>query len=114
MTGTGNSYKIAKWFLESSDAVNSEIYQIKENQSDICLNGSDLVVLSYPTHGFTAPWLMMKHIFRLPKGNAVHAVVLPTRAGTRMFGWSLPGMEGTAGYLIATLLWYRGYTVQGH
>jgi len=113
MTGTGNSYKVAKWFLESADAAKSELYQIRENQPNVHIGTSDLLVLSYPTHGFTAPWLMMKHIFRLPKGNAVHAVVLPTRAGTRMFGRSLPGMEGTAGYLIALLLWCRGYTVKG-
>lgn len=113
MTGTGNSYKVAKWFLESANAVRGDLYQIRENQSDIRIGNSDLLVFSYPTHGFTAPWLMMKHIFRLPKGNAVHAIVLPTRAGTRMFGWSLPGMEGTAGYLIALLLWCRGYTVKG-
>ena len=113
MTGTGNSYKVAKWFLESADTARSELYQIRENEPNIHIGNSDLLVLSYPTHGFTAPWLMMKHIFRLPKGNAVHAVVLPTRAGTRMFGWSLPGMEGTAGYLIALLLWCRGYTVKG-
>ncbi|HWR42201.1 EFR1 family ferrodoxin [Sporomusa sp.] len=66
-------------------------------------------MLSYPTHGFTAPWLMIKHIFRLPQSNGVHAVLLPTRAGTRMFGVSL----GTAGYLIALLLWLRGYKVKG-
>ena len=113
MTGTGNSYKVAKWFLESASTARSDLYQIKDNQSDVSIKNSDLLVFSYPTHGFTAPYLIMKHIFRLPKGNAVHAVVLPTRAGTRMFGWSLPGMEGTAGYLIALLLWCRGYTIKG-
>lgn len=93
ITGTGNSYKVAKWFLESADAASSELYQIKDNQSNIRIGTSDLLVFSYPTHGFTAPFLMIKHIFRLPKGNGVHAVVLPTRAGTRMLGWSLPGKE---------------------
>lgn len=113
MTGTGNSYLVAKWFLAAADKVKSELYQIKGNQSDISRIDSDLLVFSYPTHGFTAPWLMIKHIFRLPKGNGIHAVVLPTRAGTRMFGVSLPGMEGTAGYLIALLLRLRGYMVKG-
>jgi ferredoxin len=113
MTGTGNSYKVVKWFLETANVARSELCQIRDNQSDIHIRNSDLLVFSYPTHGFTAPWLMVKHIFRLPKVNAVHAVVLPMRAGTRMFGWSLPGMEGTAGYLVALLLWYRGYTVKG-
>jgi ferredoxin len=113
MTGTGNSYKVAKWFLEAIDPAAQAPYQVKENQAAISSLDSDLLLFCYPTHGFTAPWLMIKHIFRLPKGNKIHAVVLPTRAGTRIFGLTLPGMEGTAGYLIAILLLLRGYTVRG-
>jgi NAD-dependent dihydropyrimidine dehydrogenase PreA subunit len=113
MTGTGNSYMVSKWFLESVAKVKSELQQVRENHSGIGIGNSDLLVFSYPTHGFTAPWLMLKQIFRLPAGNGVHAVVLPTRAGTRMLGVLLPGMEGTAGYLIALLLWVRGYRVKG-
>ncbi len=113
MTGTGNSYKVAKWFLEATDKIATELHQIREAPTDICIDNSTLLVFSYPTHGFTAPWLMIKHIFRLPKGKGNHAVLLPTRAGTRIWGLSLPGMEGTAGYLIAFLLWVRGYKVKG-
>jgi len=113
MTGTGNSYKVAKWFLEAVGQEPPELYQIKENQSAISTLDSNLLVFSYPTHGFTAPWLVIKHIFRLPRGNGIHTVVLPTRAGTRILGVTLPGMEGTAGYLIAMLLLLRGYKVKG-
>lgn len=113
MTGTGNSYKVATWFLEAVGKVKTDLYQIKEISIDFTIGTSDLLVFSYPTHGFTAPWLMIKHVFRLPPGNGVHAVVLPTRAGTRVLGLSLPGMEGTAGYLIAALLWLRGYKIKG-
>lgn len=113
MTGTGNSYKVATWFLEAVGKIKTDLYQIKEMRIDFAIGTSDLLVFSYPTHGFTAPWLMIKHVFRLPPGNGVHAVVLPTRAGTRVLGLSLPGMEGTAGYLIAALLWLRGYRIKG-
>jgi ferredoxin len=113
MTGTGNSYQVAKWFLESVDKIPTELCQVREKQADIQIGAHDLLVFSYPTHGFTAPWLMIKHIFRLPQSNGVHAVLLPTRAGTRIFGVSLPGMEGTAGYLIALLLWLKGYQTRG-
>jgi ferredoxin len=113
MTGTGNSYKVAKWFIEAIDTAKISLCQITEKHIDIGLGNSDLVVFSYPTHGFTAPWLMIKHVFRLPKGNGIPVVVLPTRAGTSVFGCPLPGMEGTAGYLIAFLLWLRGYKVKG-
>lgn len=113
MTGTGNSYKVAKWFAESVAEIPARLHQVKEQQEPVTIGDNDLLVFSYPTHGFTAPWLMIKHILRLPKGNDAHAVVLPTRAGTRILGLSLPGMEGTAGYLIAVLLWFRGYKVRG-
>lgn len=112
MTGTGNSYKVAAWFAAAVGAKTAELRQIRENQGSIVTAGSDLLVFSYPTHGFTAPWLMIRHVFRLPRGRGVHAAVLPTRAGTRVRGVSLPGMEGTAGYLIALLLWLRGYKIR--
>lgn len=113
MSGTGNSYKVAKWFSESMDGIHAELHQIRARQETVTIGDNDLLVFSYPTHGFTAPWLMIKHTLQLPKGNGVHTVLLPTRAGTRILGLSLPGMEGTAGYLIAVLLWLRGYKVRG-
>lgn len=113
MSGTGNSYKVAKWFSESMEGIHTGLQQIREQQATVTIGDNDLLVFSYPTHGFTAPWLMIKYIFRLPEGNGVHVVLLPTRAGTRILGLSLPGMEGTAGYLIAGLLWLRGYKVRG-
>lgn len=113
MTGTGNSYKVANWFLRSVGNIKTELHQIKEKQAGFSFGKDNLLIFSYPTHGFTAPWLIIKHVFRLPKGNGTHAVVLPTRAGTRVLGVSLPGMEGTAGYLIALLLLLRGYKIKG-
>lgn len=113
MTGTGNSYKVAKWFLDGMNLKSSQLFQVRENQAAISYLDSDLLLFSYPTHGFTAPWLMLKTIFRLPKGNRIHTVVMPTRAGTRIFGVTLPGMEGTAGYLAALLLWAKGYAIKG-
>ncbi|XER11448.1 hypothetical protein SATMO3_16180 [Sporomusa aerivorans] len=112
MTGTGNSYKVAGWFLAAFSSARTVLRQVKENQPAGIPADTDLVIFSYPTHGFTAPWLMIKYIFRLPAGSGTHAVVLPTRAGTRILGYAFPGMEGTAGYLIALLLWLRGYKVK--
>ena len=113
MTGTGNSYLVAKWFLAAFADARTTLYQISEHRQDITTGEADLLVFSYPTHGFTAPWLVIKHVFRLPRGNGTHVVLLPTRAGTRLLKISLPGMEGTAGYLIALLLWLRSYKIRG-
>jgi NAD-dependent dihydropyrimidine dehydrogenase PreA subunit len=115
MTGTGNSYMVARWCAQVAETVglSSQLVQIKagKERTDIPLHS--LVVFTYPTHGFTAPWLMLKYIWHLPNGHKKHAIILPNRAGIRVRGISLPGLEGTAGYLIALLLWLKGYCVRG-
>lgn len=115
MTGTGNSYQIANWSAQiaGEKAIASEVHQVKSGEKCITISNHALAVFSYPTHGFTAPWLMMKYVWNLPKADKTHVLVLPSRAGLRMKGIFIPGLEGTAGYLIALLLWLRGYTVRG-
>lgn len=115
MTGTGNSFRVASWCAEAAAerGLSKELVQVKVSEGSRPFPPNSLSVFSYPTHGFTAPWLLMKFIWHLPRGEKGHAVVLPTRAGIRVKGVFVPGLEGTAGYLIAFLLWLRGYSVQG-
>lgn len=115
MTGTGNSCQVAHWISQTAGerAIPAEMHQIKSNAGSIPIPKQALIVVTYPTHGFTAPWLMINYVWHLPAGNQTHALVLPGRAGTRVKGVFIPGLEGTAGYLIALLLWLRGYAVRG-
>ena len=115
MTGTGNSYKVGSWFAEVANelGLTSNIQQIKLDKLCIDPDEQTLCVFSFPTHGFTAPWLVLKHMLCLPRGKGASAVAVPSRAGTRIQGMSLPGMEGTAGYLVACLLFLKGYKVKG-
>ena len=115
MTGTGNSYTVARWCARVAETtgIGSKLVQIKAGEKRGSVPPQSLAVFTYPTHGFTAPWLIMKYIWCLPNGRNLHAIVLPTRAGIRIKGAFFPGLEGTAGYLIAFLLWLRGYRVQG-
>ena len=115
MTGTGNSYRVAAWCAEIATeyGLSSEFFQIRDGEKGKQSAKGALNVFVFPTHGFTAPWLMLKYVWRLPKGEKRHAVVLPTRAGIRVKGVFIPGLEGTGGYLIALILWARGYSVQG-
>jgi NAD-dependent dihydropyrimidine dehydrogenase PreA subunit len=114
MTGTGNSYKVAQWCaLAAGDkALATELAQVTAGADSPAIPPNTLTVFTYPTHGFTAPWLMMKYVWRLPPGRKTHAIVLPSRAGIRIKGVFLPGLEGTAGYLIALLLWLKGYSAR--
>jgi Pyruvate/2-oxoacid:ferredoxin oxidoreductase delta subunit len=115
MTGTGNSYKVAAWSAETAkeNGLNSELHQVVAGKYNIPLEPQCLVVFTFPTHGFTAPWLMIKYALSLPRGAKTHVLILPSRAGIRVKGVFIPGLEGTAGYLIALLLWLKGFAVRG-
>lgn len=115
-TGTGNSYKVANWTTEvaAQAGIPFRIQRIKAAMKwDFSPKNRHLLMLSFPTHGFTAPWLIIKQVFRLPNGNGASAAIMPTRAGIRVRGVCFPGMEGTAGYLLALMLALKGYKVLG-
>lgn len=71
-----------------------------------------LLGLAFPTHGFTAPWRVIHFALKLPRRRGTHAFVTPTRAGIRIV-WFIPGLEGTAGYLIGLILLLKGYCLRG-
>jgi Pyruvate/2-oxoacid:ferredoxin oxidoreductase delta subunit len=66
-----------------------------------------------PTHGFTAPWHMIRFVSRLPRGRKTHAFCLATRAGLKVGGVFTPGISGTGTFVIALLLALKGYRVRG-
>lgn len=115
MTGTGNSYKVGMWFTEVAQqlGLQTKMHHVKTDPIYGVPDEQTLCVFTLPTHGFTAPWLIIKHILGLPSGRGASAVVLPSRAGIRIKGVSFPGLEGTAGYLLAVLLFFKGYKVRG-
>lgn len=111
-TGTGNSYRVASWFGEVFSTCGSAITLVPIEERDK-LKTADLIGLIFPTHGFTTPWQVIRFVLGLPQGHKTPAFVAVTRAGTRLFKRELPGMEGTAGYLMALLLFCKGYRVLG-
>ncbi|NLC06695.1 MAG: 4Fe-4S binding protein [Syntrophomonadaceae bacterium] len=115
-TGTGNSYRVASWMREIAVAQEIDTHVTSINSArpteEIEKGPENLLGLIFPTHGFTAPWYVIYFALRLPRRSKTHAFVTPTRAGTKIIGF-LPGMEGTAGYLIALILLLKGYTLQG-
>ena len=117
MSGTGNSYRVAKWLAERWEDAHgaATITPIEEppaasSSSDA---GTRTLILVTPTHGFTAPWHMLRFAFRLPQGNACPAYCVATRAGMRFGRWIPPGIAGSCALLLAFLLFLRGYRVRG-
>ncbi len=117
MSGTGNSFRAAAWMAERAKEKGADfrMYQVaKFSEGKEPAGGScDLLGMVFPTHAFTAPWLVIRHALRLPRGRGRHAFVVATRAGTRIASVPLPGLEGTAAYLVALILFFKGYGVRG-
>lgn len=117
MSGTGNSYRAATWMGETAreTGVETQILPVdkgsKVKSNDI--GSLALIGIVMPTHGFTAPWHVIRFVFRLPRSNGAHSFVVATRAGTKVGDFPFPGMEGTACYLIALILLMKGYKLLG-
>ncbi|MCE5249960.1 EFR1 family ferrodoxin [bacterium] len=116
-SGTGNSYRAATWIAEDLANDGAEASVIPLAQADpgeeIGNGPENLAGLAFPAHGFTAPWRVIRFGLRLPSRKGTHALIVVTRAGIKVGPVCLPGMEGTAGYLLALILALKGYSVRG-
>lgn len=114
-SGTGNSYRAAAWMAESARAQGMEASLIPLDAADPCreITPGALVGLVAPTHAFTAPWRMIWFALRLPRGRGMRAFSLCTRGGMKIGSHLIPGLEGTGPYLLALILWLKGYAVRG-
>jgi len=116
-TGTGNSYRVATWLVEAAREAGAAVtlrsigsaHPVKE----IGWGETALLGLVMPTHGFTAPWAMLRFALRLPRRRSTHGVIVATRAGGKIGPVFTPGIEGTATCLIALILALKGYRVRG-
>lgn len=117
MSGTGNTYRVALWMqrLAHDRGMATHLLQIGSGVNPLpnTAGQGNLLAMLMPTHGFTAPWPALSLAFRLPWGRGTPAFVVATRGGTQFWGYRIPGLEGTAGYLIALILAIRGYRVRG-
>ena len=116
-TGTGNSYRVAAWMADAArdEGVNVVLCAIESARPSHDLGTGEAVLLGLvmPTHGFTAPWAMLRFALRLPRRTRTHSLVVATRAGLKIGRVFTPGIEGTATYLIALILALKGYRVRG-
>jgi Pyruvate/2-oxoacid:ferredoxin oxidoreductase delta subunit len=117
LTGTGNSYRVAAWLAEAARdagaAVTVRPIEAAAPAQEVGVGEGALLVLTMPTHGFTAPWAMIRFALRLPRRKGTHAVAVAARAGLRMGRVFVPGFEGSGPYLLAFILALKGYRVRG-
>lgn len=117
MSGTGNSFRVAREFTEAAAARGATVTLTpmgpvnRPDQPEATTRR--LILLTIPTHGFTTPWLALWFALRLPFGQGAHAAIVATRGGTKFGPLFLPGLDGTAAYLLALLLALKGYRIRG-
>lgn len=113
-SGTGNSWHVAERIAESARKAGATTRVFTAGTPvDDSPSAARLIGLVGPTHGFTAPWPLVKAAIRTPNVRGADAFVLVTRGGMRVAGRSLAGFEGTAAYIPAAILAMRGARVRG-
>ncbi len=114
-TGTGNSFRAACWMAETSceQGAEAQVISIEDAQPQRELRAGQLVGLFCPTHGFTAPWAMIRFALTLPKCEGLDAFVVLTRAGVLVGKRLIQGLEGSGAYLLSLILMLKGYRVRG-
>ena len=117
LTGTGNSYRVATWLAETGRSAGAAMTLCSVDRGhqviDLPRGPKSLLAIVTPTHGFTAPWYIIRFALNLPAGAGTHVVIIPTRGGTKVGSLFLPGFQGTCGYLLALILTLKGYKLRG-
>lgn len=116
MSGTGNTYSVARWMEEIAGRYNvkTRIVTIEDADFDNDFDQSPhlLVGLLCPTHGFMPPWSMIKFLFRIPRRPGVPVMCAATRGAFRIGPLHIPGASGFATFLAAIIMFFKGYHVK--
>jgi formate hydrogenlyase subunit 6/NADH:ubiquinone oxidoreductase subunit I len=116
-SGTGNSFRVAKWLHETASdyELHTTLQSIESSnpQEDLQASSEQLVAFTFPTHAITAPWYLIKKIASWPRKKGAHAICISTKAVSFFKKWYLPGISGSAYFIIALLLMLKGYKIRG-
>ena len=116
-SGTGNALTATRWIAANAKkkGVQTSVYSV-ENMDSIAvprLTGKTLIGVCFPTHGFGAPWLMIKFFIRFPRITNTSAFFLNTRGAIKVGRVSIPGLSGIATWLPIFLFWLKGIKTRG-
>ena len=116
-SGTGNSYRVSNWLGKIADirGLETQVISLDKAKSEKKMQNrkEGFIAIVFPTHGFTAPWYVLKSVWKLPQGNTTHVFCIATRAGLKFGSLFIPGISGSATFVIALILLLKGYKVRG-
>jgi Pyruvate/2-oxoacid:ferredoxin oxidoreductase delta subunit len=113
-SGTGNTYRVASWIGRTAEArgVVVDVGPISalggEGYPPVDGSGRRLLGVLTPTHGFTATRASLAYAAMAPGVRGADVFTVVTRAGWFVGPVRLPGLEGTAAWLLALVLVLRG------
>jgi Pyruvate/2-oxoacid:ferredoxin oxidoreductase delta subunit len=116
-SGTGNSHRVSTLMGKIAEkyGLKTRVFSIDKinTAEEIKCDDDSIVGIVFPTHGFTAPWHILKFVWNLPRSNSTHAFCVATRAGLKFGPIFTPGISGSATFIIALILILKGYNVRG-
>ena len=116
-SGTGNSYRVSRWMgrIAEDSGLETQVISLDKAQSTKTFEAEKegFIGIVFPTHGFTAPWHVMKSVWKLPKGNQNPVYCIASRAGLKFGCAFIPGISGSATFIVSLILLLKGYKVCG-
>ncbi len=116
-SGTGNAKNVCSWiadtFVNEFDSV--KVFNISDDKIVSVTDQYTTIGFCYPTHGFNAPPIVLKYIWRFPRAKtSTRFFVVNTRAGLKAGRFFVPGISGLALLLPAVFMMLKGYKLAGY
>lgn len=116
-SGTGNSLTVARWIARTANEAGLEVEWLSMERGEIPRSESNpgraLLCFCFPTHGFCAPWLVLRYLWRFPRMPNADVFFANTRAGVRLPCLFVPGVSGIALWWPVVLFALRGFGIAG-
>lgn len=116
-SGTGNARNVCHWISQKAQSkdYHVDIYNIAEQRIRPDHKPESTIGFCYPTHGFNAPPIVLKYIWRFPRSNGDSKFfVVNTRAGLKAGKIFIPGISGLAILLPTIFMLLKGYRLVGY
>jgi len=117
LSGTGNALTACRWMAEKAAEKNItvELFPVDRQKTieKSEIKAKTLIGFCYPTHGFGAPWLILKFFWRFPRIKNTDVFLSSTRAGSKLSKLFLPGLSGVAMWVPFLILLIKGYRIIG-
>lgn len=118
-SGTGNAKSVTEWIGNQAKTYNIDVITVnignKEKAIKQEITRNTLVGFCYPTHGFNAPPIVLKYIWKFARSQYKNKFfVINTRAGLKLSKIFIPGISGIALLLPTIFLWFKGFKLFGY